>query len=297
MPAMTLTAERGACQARPGRRGVSYGHRYHTAAETTLALVPLGYADGVPRHATNVGEVWIAGRRRHIAGTVCMDQFVVDVGDDPVYAGGRVRAVRPGDDGEPTAQDWAEAIGTINYEIVTRVGPRVPRRYVGGDLRRRRVTERSTVAAHGGGRAGRRGRCRGARLSGGRCGGGPAGGLRHGASDPRRYAQRERHERRRGDAGGVRERTGRCSLRPSSSPTATRALPNAGRRRCRPRRRAASGRPRIVLYDQRGHGASGAGGPRGDDTIEQLGRDLVRGVTPAGAARARSCSWATAWAA
>ena len=132
VPAMTLRAEVALAKRVPPGSGVSYGHRYHTTAETTLALVPLGYADGVPRHATNVGEVLIAGRRRQIAGTVCMDQFVVDVGDEPVSAGDEVLLFGPGDRGEPTAQDWADAIGTINYEIVTRIGPRVPRRYVGG---------------------------------------------------------------------------------------------------------------------------------------------------------------------
>ncbi|HEX4430255.1 MAG TPA: alanine racemase [Frankiaceae bacterium] len=130
VPAMTLTAEVALTKRVPAGSGVSYGHRYHTSAEATLALVPLGYADGVPRHATNLGEVLIGGKRRRIAGTVCMDQFVVDVGDDPVAPGDRVVLFGPGDRGEPTAQDWAEAIGTINYEIVTRVGPRVPRRYV-----------------------------------------------------------------------------------------------------------------------------------------------------------------------
>lgn len=131
VPAMTVTAEIALAKRVPAGSGVSYGHRYHTASEATLALVPLGYADGVPRHATNLAEVFVAGRRRKIAGTVCMDQFVVDVGDDAVAAGDRVVLFGPGTEGEPTAQDWAEAIGTINYEIVTRIGPRVPRRYVG----------------------------------------------------------------------------------------------------------------------------------------------------------------------
>jgi alanine racemase len=131
-PAMTLVAPVALTKRVPAGSGVSYGHRYTTTAETNLALIPLGYADGVPRHATNVAEVWIGGRRRTIAGTVCMDQFVVDLGDDEVAAGDEVILFGPGHHGEPTAQDWAEAIGTINYEIVTRVGARVPRRYPGG---------------------------------------------------------------------------------------------------------------------------------------------------------------------
>ncbi|WP_131748526.1 alanine racemase [Frankia sp. Cppng1_Ct_nod] len=126
-PAMTLTARLALTKRVPAGSGVSYAHRYVTTAETTLALVPLGYADGVPRAAGNTAEVLLAGHRRRIAGTVCMDQFVVDAGDDLVRAGDEVILFGPGDRGEPTAQDWADALGTINYEIVTRVGARVPR--------------------------------------------------------------------------------------------------------------------------------------------------------------------------
>jgi len=130
-PAMRLTARLALAKQAPADHGVSYGHRYRTTSPTTLALVPLGYADGIPRHATNVGPVQINGRRFTISGTVCMDQFVVDVGDLPVAAGDEVVLFGPGDDGEPTAEDWAVAVGTINYEIVTRIGARVPRRYLG----------------------------------------------------------------------------------------------------------------------------------------------------------------------
>jgi alanine racemase len=130
-PAMRLRAELALVKRVPPGQGVSYGHRYTTAVETTLGLVPLGYADGVPRNATNRAPVAIAGRRYTISGTVCMDQFVVDVGDTAVGEGDRVVLFGPGDDGEPTADDWARAVGTINYEIVTRVGARVPRVYTG----------------------------------------------------------------------------------------------------------------------------------------------------------------------
>jgi alanine racemase len=132
-PAMTLSAGMVLVKRVPGGSGVSYGHTYTTARETTLGLVPLGYADGIPRDASNVGPVLAAGRRRRIAGRVCMDQLVLDLGDDPAEAGDEVVLFGPGDQGEPTAQDWAEATGTISYEIVTRVGPRVPRVYVGED--------------------------------------------------------------------------------------------------------------------------------------------------------------------
>jgi alanine racemase len=129
-PAMTLRAAAASVKrVRPGE-GVSYGHEYTTTRDTTLVLVPLGYADGVPRHAGNVGPVWVNGQRFTIAGRVCMDQIVIDVGDLSVAPGDPVVLFGPGDDGEPTAQDWADAIGTIHYEIVTRVGPRVARVYV-----------------------------------------------------------------------------------------------------------------------------------------------------------------------
>jgi alanine racemase len=129
-PAMTLRALVALTKPVAAGEGVSYGHQWHAAADTTVALVPLGYADGVPRAATNVGQVLLGGRRRRIAGRVCMDQFLVDTGGDQIAAGAEVTVFGPGADGEPTAQDWAEATGTISYEIVTRIGARVPRVYV-----------------------------------------------------------------------------------------------------------------------------------------------------------------------
>ncbi|AVT33454.1 alanine racemase [Plantactinospora sp. BC1] len=131
-PAMTAQARVTLTKRVPAGTGVSYGHTYHTERETTLAVVPLGYADGVPRHASNVGPVQLAGARRRIAGRVCMDQIVLDCGDDPVVPGDVATLFGDGAAGVPTADDWAEAIGTINYEIVTRFGGvRVPRVYDG----------------------------------------------------------------------------------------------------------------------------------------------------------------------
>jgi alanine racemase len=129
-PAMTLRAAAAGVKRVRAGEGVSYGHEYTTTRDTTLVLVPLGYADGVPRHASNVGPVWVNGARFTLAGRVCMDQIVVDVGDLPVAPGDPVVLFGPGDAGEPTAQDWADAVGTIHYEIVTRIGPRVERVYV-----------------------------------------------------------------------------------------------------------------------------------------------------------------------
>jgi alanine racemase len=107
--------------------GVGYGHTYRTSSETTLALVPLGYADGIPRHASNAGPVTIDGQRFRVSGRISMDQFTVDAGDSAVHEG--QWAVLWGDpsQGEPSANEWAEAAGTIAYEIVTRLGSRIPR--------------------------------------------------------------------------------------------------------------------------------------------------------------------------
>lgn len=132
-PAMTARARVMLTKRVPAGQGVSYGHTYHTDRETTLAVVPLGYGDGVPRAASNAGPVALAGRVRQVAGRVCMDQIVLDCGDDPVAAGDVAVLFGPGEDGQPTADDWADAAGTISYEIVTRFGgPRVRRVYDNG---------------------------------------------------------------------------------------------------------------------------------------------------------------------
>lgn len=131
--AMRVTARLALVKAAPAGQGVSYGHQYTTTRDTMLGLVPMGYADGIPRHAGSVGPVQVGGERLTVAGRVCMDQFVLDLG--PSYAGGagdEVVILGRGADGEPTAQDWASAIDTINYEIVTRMSGRLPRLYLGG---------------------------------------------------------------------------------------------------------------------------------------------------------------------
>ncbi|HET7174249.1 MAG TPA: alanine racemase [Nocardioidaceae bacterium] len=130
-PAMTLRSRLALVKEVPAGHGVSYGHTYVTPAATTLGLVPLGYADGVPRHASGGGPVVIRGRRLTVAGRVCMDQFVVDLGDLPASRGDEVVLFGDPATGVPSAADWAAAAGTIDYEIVTRIGARVPRRYVG----------------------------------------------------------------------------------------------------------------------------------------------------------------------
>ena len=130
-PAMTVRAPVALVKRVPAGTGVSYGHIHTTAAATTLALVPIGYADGIPRAAGNRAAVLAAGKQRTIAGRVCMDQFVLDVGDADIAPGDEVVLWGPGDRGEPTAQDWADSVDTIHYELVTRIGGRFGRRYVG----------------------------------------------------------------------------------------------------------------------------------------------------------------------
>lgn len=142
VPAMTLEARLASVKQVPGGYGVSYGHQYTTPGPTTLGVVPLGYADGVPRHASGDlprrpgGPVRVGSgataRTLAVAGLVCMDQVVVDLGPGATeQAGDTVVLFGPGTDGGPTAQDWADAAETISYEIVTRLGNRVPREYVG----------------------------------------------------------------------------------------------------------------------------------------------------------------------
>ena len=94
----------------PPGAGVSSGHRYFTSSQSVLGLVPLGYAEGVPRDASGLVQVYARGRRWFIAGTVSMNQFVMDFGAEPAAEGDEVLLFGPGDDGEPTAQDWADAL-------------------------------------------------------------------------------------------------------------------------------------------------------------------------------------------
>ncbi|GAA1867130.1 alanine racemase [Paeniglutamicibacter psychrophenolicus] len=129
-PAMSLGAAVVQTKRAPAGAGVSYGHTESTERETTLAVVPLGYADGVFRSASSAGPVLIGKRTYRVLGRVCMDQFVLDVGDDDVAAGDAVLLFGPGDSGEPHVEAWAAAAGTIPYEVLTRIGSRVPRIYL-----------------------------------------------------------------------------------------------------------------------------------------------------------------------
>ena len=129
-PAMTVQADLALVKQVEAGAAVSYNGRWVAPQATTLGLVPVGYADGILRSAANRAEVLVAGRRRPIRGSICMDQVVVDLEGDEPAPGVPAILFGPGTAGEPTAQDWAEATGTISYEIVTRVGGRLTRRTV-----------------------------------------------------------------------------------------------------------------------------------------------------------------------
>jgi len=129
-PVMSLQAPVALVKAVDAGEGVSYSHTYQTKSATRLALIPVGYADGIPRHASNRGPVLIGGQILPVAGRVCMDQFVIDIGDLNVTAGDPVVLFGDPKRGEPSVADWAKAADTISYEIITRLGPRVARQYI-----------------------------------------------------------------------------------------------------------------------------------------------------------------------
>jgi alanine racemase len=135
-PAMTFRSTVVLTKRIAAGESVSYGHTWTAGRDTTLALVPVGYADGVPRTLSGRMSVWLGGARRPVVGRVCMDQIVVDCGDDEPPVGAEVVLFGDGAGGTPTAREWADTIGTIDYEIVTGMyRPRVRRQYVGGAVR------------------------------------------------------------------------------------------------------------------------------------------------------------------
>lgn len=137
IPAMTLKSIVVLVRSIKAGEAVSYGHTWAADRDTTVALVPMGYADGVFRTLSGRFDVLINGRRRRSVGRVCMDQFVVDLGPGPVDVteGDEVVLFGSGSAGEPLAQDWADALGTIHYEVVNSPRGRVARTYRGADGR------------------------------------------------------------------------------------------------------------------------------------------------------------------
>jgi alanine racemase len=128
-PAMRVVSQVAFVRTLPAGERPSYGRRRPLPRRSVVATVPIGYADGVARRLSATGEVLIRGRRYPLAGTITMDQIVVDVGDDPVAVGDEVVLLGAQGDDAITADEWAERLGTINYEIVCGFGPRLPRRY------------------------------------------------------------------------------------------------------------------------------------------------------------------------
>jgi alanine racemase len=128
-PAMSLKARVVAVRTLTAGERPSYGRLRPLPQRSLVATVPIGYADGVPRALfTNGGSVLIGGRRRPLAGMVTMDQIVVDCGDDPsVVPGDEVVLLGRQGDEEVTADEWATVLGTISYEVLCGIGPRVPR--------------------------------------------------------------------------------------------------------------------------------------------------------------------------
>ena len=122
-PAMTLEGRVVAVRRVPEATGVSYGYLHRTAHESTLALVPFGYGDGMSRNASNKAPVVINGSRYQVAGRIAMDQFVVNVGDDPVAVGDHVVLFGDPAAGHPSIHEWAAAGDSIGYEIATRLIP------------------------------------------------------------------------------------------------------------------------------------------------------------------------------
>jgi alanine racemase len=129
-PALSLKARVGMVKRLGAGEAVSYGQRYRLDREGTVATVPCGYADGLRRGLTNAGPVLVGGRRRRIAGTVTMDHFLIDMGDDPVAAGDEVVLIGRQGDEQVTAQEVADLLGTIPYEVVCGLSPLIPRRFV-----------------------------------------------------------------------------------------------------------------------------------------------------------------------
>lgn len=132
-PALALRARINQSRVVPAGEALSYGRNYVLERSGRVVTVPAGYADGYDRRLSGRAEVLIGGRRHRVSGTVCMDQFMLDVGDEPVEVGA-VATLMGADGGDVvSAEELAEHVGTINYEITTRIPSRVPRLYLGGD--------------------------------------------------------------------------------------------------------------------------------------------------------------------
>ncbi|WP_338040134.1 alanine racemase [Nocardia huaxiensis] len=133
-PAMTFRARVALVKRVAAGEGVSYGHEWIADRDTTVALIPAGYADGVPRTLGGRFDVWLGGARRPNIGRICMDQFVVDLGEnDAGVREGDTAILFGGEPGAPHPQEWADTLGTIHYEVVCSPHGRAVRNHIGGD--------------------------------------------------------------------------------------------------------------------------------------------------------------------
>ena len=130
-PAMSVVSRVVYTRRHPAGTRPSYGRRRPLTEESTVATIPIGYADGLARRLSAVGGALIGGKRYPFAGNITMDQALIDVGSDDVEVGDQVVLLGRQDEEEITADQWAEWLGTINWEVVCGFGPRLPRRYVG----------------------------------------------------------------------------------------------------------------------------------------------------------------------
>ena len=128
---MTLRARVAAVREVPEGTGVSYNLTYRTPSVARLALVPMGYGEGLTRAASDRGPVVIKGRRFTVAGRLAMDQFVVDCDQTDVAVGDEVVLFGDPANGHPTVAEWAVATNTIGYEVVTQLGGRIVRTFIG----------------------------------------------------------------------------------------------------------------------------------------------------------------------
>src|SRR5207247_1822119 len=132
-PALALKARANMVKSVPAGEALSYGLTYTLPREGRVVTIPAGYADGYDRRLSGAADILICGNRYRGSGTVCMDQFMVDVGDDEIPGGATATLI--GSDGAEriTAEELAATIGTINYEVTSRIPSRVPRVYLNSE--------------------------------------------------------------------------------------------------------------------------------------------------------------------
>jgi alanine racemase len=133
-PALALRARANMAKTVQAGEALSYGLRYEVEKNSRVVTIPAGYADGYDRRLSGRADVLVRGARYKVSGTVCMDQFMVDVGDDQIEVGDIATLIGNDTEDRVTAEELAAHIGTINYEVTTRIPSRVPRVFLDGDI-------------------------------------------------------------------------------------------------------------------------------------------------------------------